>query len=42
MDASTSQALLRHARTNVLIINPEAPLPAAASIAAAGLPQLLS
>ena len=29
MDASASQELWRHARSNVLIINPKAPVPAA-------------
>jgi len=29
MDASASQELWRHARSNILIINPEAPVPPA-------------
>jgi ACDE family multidrug resistance protein len=44
MDASTSTELLRHVQANVLIVNPEAPIPApwpraGARAMAAGLPQ---
>jgi nucleotide-binding universal stress UspA family protein len=42
MDASTSQEVLRHVRTNVVIINPDAPLPPAAPGAAADMAELVS
>jgi len=42
MDASTSQALLRAARTHVLIVNPDAPAGPAGTVRDAGERQLVS
>ena len=42
MDASTSQALLRAARTHVLIVNPDAPAAPASTVPDAAERQLVS